>query len=299
MKKISLKAWITLIILSVVSIYCFRVSGNQLIYTGVLFGLLGIFFVGTISNRYIGAISGALIMGIGILVRNNFLLVPKLKAAKLAKFLAVSNDFQSLLNRYFYLFIIVSIVVGFIAGMIGEIIQKDKTNKFTTIKITYMAIFIALGVMINSLRVGILSFGGFPIILSGFLLGPIPGFIVGAVTDIAAFIVRPSLFPFNPLFVLTSALTGLIPVVVANLLGDKYPKYHMVKIFIGILIGQILTSVVLVPIFSVWLYGRSSVILLMSRALVKQAVSIPVYAILIKILTDRFTKVIDFEKELR
>ncbi|MFM1524323.1 MULTISPECIES: ECF transporter S component [Helcococcus] len=182
---------------------------------------------------------------------------------------------------------------------LGEIIQKDKSNKFTTVKITYMAIFVALGVMVNTLRVGMLSFGGFPIIISGFLLGPIPGFIVGGVTDIAAFIVRPSSYPFNILFSLTSALTGMIPVVIANLLGAKYPKYSLVKIFVGILIGQVLTSVVLVPIFSVWLYGRNSVILLMTKALTKQAISIPVYAVIIKILIDRFTKVIDFEKEFR
>lgn len=37
--------------------------------------------------------------------------------------------------------------------MIGEIIQRDKTNKFTTIKIIYIVIFGELVVMVNTIRV--------------------------------------------------------------------------------------------------------------------------------------------------
>lgn len=297
-KDISFKSWVIILIMSVISIISFRVSGNEQVYTGLLLSYLGIFFIGLLSNRVIGSIFGALVMSAGILARGFFLIIPKLKDAKLEEFMQKSNSFQNLLSSYYMVFILAAALFGFIAGMIGEILQKDKSNKFTTVKITYMAIFVAIGVIVNSLRVGVFSFGGFPIILSGFILGPIPGFIVGGVTDIVAFIIRPSAFPFNPLFVLTSALTGMIPVVVANLLGDRHTKYTFVKILIGIAVGQILTSVVLAPMFSVWLYGKNTIAVLMTRAFIKQAYSIPLYAILMKSVIDRIIKAVDLEKEL-
>ncbi|EHR34733.1 folate family ECF transporter S component [Helcococcus kunzii] len=297
-KDISFKSWVIIIIMTVISIVSFRVSGNNIIFTGLLLSCLGIFFIGLLSNRVIGAIFGALIMCAGILTRNYFLLIPKLKGAKLDAFMQKSNEFQAVLSKYYILFIIGAALLGFVAGIIGEIIQRDKSNKFTTVKITYMAIFVALGAIVNSLRIGVFSFGGFPIILSGFILGPIPGFIVGGVTDVVAFIIRPSAFPFNPLFSLTSALTGMIPVVVASLLGDKHPKYTFIKILVGIAVGQILTSVVLAPLFSVWLYGKNTISVLMSKALIKQAYSIPLYAILMRTIIERIAKVTNIQKEL-
>ena len=158
-----------------------------------------------------------------------------------------------------------------------------------------MAIFVALGVIINTARIGFVSFGGFPIILSGYLLGPISGFIVGGVTDVVAFIVRPSSFGFNILFTLTSALTGIIPIVVTRLLGEKYPNYTFIKVLIGVLLGQIITSVVLVPIFTAFLYKKVFIVEA-GKALLKQAISIPIYAFLTTSLTDRIGKVIKFDE---
>lgn len=173
---------------------------------------------------------------------------------------------------------------------------KEKPGRFSVRMLTYMSVIIAIAVSVNTMRVGPVSFGGFPIILGGYLLGPIPGFIIGGLADLIGFYIRPSGFDFNILFTLTSALTGLIPVFVSKLLGDRYPRYTLVKIFVGIFIGQILTSVILVPIFSTILYGASSFYVLAARAFIKQALSIPIYSILIFTLVNRLTKVIDFRK---
>lgn len=144
-----------------------------------------------------------------------------------------------------------------------------------------IALFIAIGVVINSLRVNGISFGGLPIIFSGFMLGPVSGFIVGALTDVVAFIVRPSATGgFNPIFMLTSALTGFIPVFVAKLLNRNKDNYKLWQIFIGVLVGQMFTSVLLVPYFIHILYHKNYFVTV-SKAFAKQLFSIPIYSIII------------------
>jgi ECF transporter S component (folate family) len=168
-----------------------------------------------------------------------------------------------------------------------------RVSFLTTKKIAYAGIFVALSVAINTLRIGSISFGGFPIIFSGYALGPVLGFIVGGLADIVGFIIRPSSTGgFNPIFTLTSALTGAIPVIVTSALGNKYPNYKFGKILVGVLIGQTITSVIIVPLAISILYGKNTFWYYMTSAAIKQAVSIPVYSILIisinKILSKQF-----------
>lgn len=172
----------------------------------------------------------------------------------------------------------------------------QKNSIFTTRKIVYAAIFIALGLVINTMRIGTFaSFGGLPIILSGYALGPVMGFIVGGVVDILGFIIRPSATGgFNPAFVLTSALTGAIPVLVTGLLGDRYPDYKIWKIIIGTIVGQFITSVFMVPYFISIFYGKNLLYPKMAEAAIKQAYSAPIYGFLVKILIDSLKNVIDF-----
>ena len=127
------------------------------------------------------------------------------------------------------------------------------------------------------------------------LFRSVPGFIIGGVTDIVAFLVRPSVYGFNIIFSLTSALTGLIPVIVTRLLGEKYPNYSFIKVLIGVFIGQISTSVVIVPIFSSILYGRIFLEVALS-ALIKQLISIPIYSFFVVTMTDRLGKVMRFKE---
>lgn len=151
--------------------------------------------------------------------------------------------------------------------------------------------FIALGVVINSLRIGNLSFGGLPIICSGFVMGPIGGFIVGALTDILAFMVRPSsMGGYHPIFTLTSALTGLIPVLVVRLLGERYPKFSFWKVLVGIIVGQLITSVILAPIFVQFLFGGTPLLVKITKAMIKQAYSVPLYAFLFMSIHEAISK---------
>lgn len=302
MKNKSILKTITIILLAIFSIINFNTYGNPEIfpgyYTGLILALIGAFIIGLLSTKYKGAIIGGFVLGLGYLYRIHFPRIPSFDDLTEAEIIQMAQPFTDLLNKYWILLIFLGILAGFLGGKISEIIREDKSSKFSTTKIAYMAIFISLSVMINSLRIGSVSFGGFPIILSGYLMGPLSGFIVGGVADLLGFIIRPSAFAFNPLFTLTSALTGALPIIFTKLLGDKYPEFKLWKIIIGVFLGQMITSVILVPIFSVWLYGSNTLYILMARAFFKQIVSIPIYAVLIKILNDRFKKVIDFNKIL-
>lgn len=183
---------------------------------------------------------------------------------------------------------------------------SNGSRLFTNRKLAISAMLVALSVVINSLRIGSISFGGFPIIFSGLTLGPVIGFIVGGVADIVAFIVRPSSSGgYNPVFTLTSALTGFIPGVMIILMKDKYPNYKIWKVFIAIATGQLITTVLMTPLFvtfirqgnlfgtnEFWItyYGR------VAKAFARQIVNVPVYTIIFPIIIKPISKAIDITK---
>ncbi|MDO5028516.1 MAG: folate family ECF transporter S component [Bacillota bacterium] len=300
-KDISMKSWITIVILGVLSAYAIRFNTSPEIYTGLVFALVGVLFVGFYAeDKILGGILGALVVGGGLLIRKFMPIIPTNKnPEKLAALMEKYNAYKDFLAKYFVLIILVAFVIGFIGGAIGKAIEEDRklNKKFSTYRLTYLAIFVALSVVINTARIGSISFGGFPIILSGYFLGPVNGFIVGGVADIVGFIIRPSSTgSFNPLFALTSALTGLIPVLVTRLLKEEYPKYSFIKVLIGVFIGQMITSVIMVPFFRVILYGGNTFAYFAGKAFVKQIVSIPVYAFLVVAIAEKVGANLSFKK---
>lgn len=291
--KISLRNVVFILFIFIASVIAIRLNAKPNIYLGIIFALVGVLFMGFFSNQLVGAGLGMATVGLGVFIRERFPDIVKLKGDKLAAFLLEKEGYEILLYDYFIILLLLAASIGFLGGRVGKIIAEDRGPSFTVNKLSYMAMFVAIGVIINAARVGNISFGGFPIILSGYILGPIPGFIVGAVTDLAAFIVRPSVNAFNPLYTLTSALTGLLPVLISGIFGERYPKYSFIKVLIGIMVGQLLTTVILAPIFTTILYGKYSFWYLALNALIKQAVSVPLYAFLSISVIDRISKVVN------
>lgn len=161
-------------------------------------------------------------------------------------------------------------------------------------RMVYISFFVAISVVATTLRFGIVSFGGLPIILSGFLMGPSAGFVVGAIVDIVSFIIRPS-GSFNILFTITSGLTGFIPAYLIMFMGAKYPNYTFWKVLFSIAIGQILTSVIMVPII-LNVFLKMNIWQKFIGAAIKQAYSIPVYALVIMALYEDLKNILDFRK---
>jgi ECF transporter S component (folate family) len=162
----------------------------------------------------------------------------------------------------------------------------NKFNFFNVKTITISGLLIALNIVLSSIITipGIINFGGFPIIFGGIVFGPIVGGIIGAVGDIISFIVRPSASgPFMPHFTLTSALTGIIPGIIVRVLKINFDRPSWWKIFVSILIGQVTTSVIMVPYFRNILFGHP-LLLTMTKAASRQIFNIPLYSIIITIL---------------
>ncbi|TDX59123.1 folate family ECF transporter S component [Orenia marismortui] len=170
--------------------------------------------------------------------------------------------------------------------------------KFSVKRIVYLALLVSLGVMLKFFKITIpylgLSFTGFPMILAGVLFGPIAGGIVGGITDILGFILRPTGI-FMPYFTLTAILTGLIPGFIVMLLKNNPLNFSHYLLAIGI--GQLITSVILVPYFINILF-RIPFEVKFYPALVTQLQHIPLYAFVIKVLVNRISS-LDIDLELK
>lgn len=278
---------------NIIAAICFAIAGFYLVVntTNPLYlGLVGAIFLSSIHGALNGAAvggtvsAGAIVAGILYRAANVTLKIgkkwtPEQTAERQAAFDAHMNN----LNSNIILYALAAIVVAFIGRYIYIKMSEYKVEHTHTgaRKLTYFAMFVALGVAINSLRVGPLSFGGFPIIYSGMALGPVAGFIIGAVTDLLAFLVRPSANAFNPLFILTSALTGFIPAFIIHIIpGERDKKMkNLFYIILAFGIGQFITSVVMVPVFRQMLYGHP-LIATAIQALTRQAWHVPLYGIL-------------------
>jgi ECF transporter S component (folate family) len=163
-------------------------------------------------------------------------------------------------------------------------------KKLNTKTIVVSSFLIALNIVLSRILIipGIINFGGFPIIFGGVVFGPMVGGIVGAVGDILSHFLRPT-GPFMPHFVLTSALTGIIPGILVKTLNLNWNKPSLWKIFIAIFVGQVTTSVFMVPYFRNILFDHP-LFLTMTKAATRQAVNIPAYSILIKLMVPALYK---------
>lgn len=281
--------------LAVLSILTVRFDAKPKLFVGLILAYIGVFFAGTNLSMKSSAPVGAATVLLGLLVRKFYPMAIKLKGDKLAAFLPKLDAYNGFLDKYAVLLIILGGIICILGFKTGEILEEFKSNKFTTNRLTYLALFVALSVAINTVRVGSISFGGFPIILSGYLMGPVNGFLVGAVADLLGFIIRPG-GAFNPVYTLTSALTGAIPVVVTALLKEKYPNYSFLKVLVGIFVGQMLTSVIMVPFFMSIFLGKKTFLGYAAGAFIKQIISIPIYSFLTVSINESLSKGINFQK---
>lgn len=265
--------------------------------------VLGILIISAalIGGKYVGAATGFLASAIGLYVKINHFYVPQkfrvipdhLSPEKLEKlmkqsatFFKTMESYTAQLAQYAIWMILGSVALGFLVGMLfkketpdeerASRQQAEQSATFRTRTLVYMSVFIALGVIINSVRIGNVSFSGFPIIYSGLALGAVPGFIVGALVDIIGFAVRPGNGAYHVIFTITSALTGMLPALFFMIPGLRGRKKNFIFVFFSILTAQVLTSVIIVPYARLWLFEHPFIVT-MTNAAIKQAYSIPIY----------------------
>ena len=162
--------------------------------------------------------------------------------------------------------------------------------KINTRKLVFLSLLTALGIVltrflslrlplfgVEGIRIGI---GSLPMIFAFMVFGPVAGGLVGAVTDVVGFWISP-MGAYMPHFTLTAFLTGFIPGFVMIYIFKNVRNFK--TLLISIAIGQIITSIILVPYFIHILFGVPFKPLLIPR-LIGQPINIIVYSYLVKIL---------------
>lgn len=126
-------------------------------------------------------------------------------------------------------------------------------KKLSTKQITLVALFATLMVIltqffslyipffgINGSRVG---FGHIPLLLSGFLLGPLAGAATGAIGDIIGGIIFPTGGAYFPGFTLSAIVVGLIPGLAKKAAGNRTLKPWMIVTIV--VITEIIASILM------------------------------------------------------
>jgi ECF transporter S component (folate family) len=159
--------------------------------------------------------------------------------------------------------------------------------------ITITGFLIALSILLTrvaSIRLAIggvegirIGFGGLPIILGGILFGPLYGGIIGAFSDILGYIINP-IGAYMPHFTLTSALTGIIPSLILKI--NQKNEINVFKLGIAVTVGQVITSLILVPYFIHTIFGIPWVALMPAR-IIATPINIVIYINIINILIKR------------
>lgn len=166
-------------------------------------------------------------------------------------------------------------------------------KNFSIKKLVYSSFLIALSIILTrllSLRFAIggvegirIGFGSLPIIFGGIMLGPLAGGIIGAISDILGYFINP-IGAYMPHFTLTSFLTGFLPGLLIYYVFNKNISYF--SLFIAIAAGQIISSVILVPLFLDILFGVPFKVSILPK-IIGEAVNITVYTYFIKLMNRR------------
>lgn len=172
-------------------------------------------------------------------------------------------------------------------------------KKYSIKDMAYMSLMIALNIVLSrmaSIKIPVggvetirIGFGGFPIIFSGIVLGPLAGGIVGGVGDVIGYWLNP-MGAYMPHFTISAALTGIIPGFLIK--AFKKSEYSFGQLFLAIGIGQTITSIIMVPYFLDKLFSVPMIASLPGNIL-NQAIHVPLYAYMTKVIIDRFSTVLD------
>ncbi len=132
-----------------------------------------------------------------------------------------------------------TVVVNMLEALLT--VHKEDTMKSNAVQtstprtrmMVYGGLLIAVAVVLKLVFEIYIPLGGFPslrinlatvpVILSGFILGPAAGFVVGIITDLLCYVVKPG-GPWFIGFTLSSGLTGFIPGLMWMLLKNKKLK---------------------------------------------------------------------------
>ena len=165
--------------------------------------------------------------------------------------------------------------------------MKKLTNTKT---LTVAAMLTAVGIVLGFFKLPInqlieIRFGSIPIALAGMMFGPGVAGVVGAITDIGGYLVKPT-GPFFPGFTISGIISGII--FGAMLHGKKctLPRIFAVQVVYTIIVGLIMNSY--------WLsllYLKNGYLAAIVARLPKELIMIPVYTLILYTVLNSLEKV--------
>ncbi|MCR4892860.1 MAG: folate family ECF transporter S component [Lachnospiraceae bacterium] len=160
-------------------------------------------------------------------------------------------------------------------------------SKLRNIKVlTTVAMLIAISIIAGFFKIPLtifseIRFSSLPIAASGILFGPGIGGIVGALSDIGGYIVKPT-GPFFPGFTISSALSGVIFGLLLYRGGSsrlqRIPFY--LRVFIAELLHTIIIGLLLNSLWLSILYGNAFLLVAGGRV-IKELIMLPINTILL------------------
>ena len=176
----------------------------------------------------------------------------------------------------------------------------QKSKNFIKL-LTNMAMMTALSIVIGIFCKSVLNFGGglfritfenLPIILTGIVLGPIAGGIVGASSDLVSYMMSGQMYPPNLIVTLGATMIGVLSGIMAKYVIKRKGK---AQIILSGTVAHIIGSMIIKPIGLCQFYG----ILVLWRIplyLIIAPIEILLLCLLLK--SKSFSKVVGYE-ELR
>lgn len=163
----------------------------------------------------------------------------------------------------------------------------------STRNIAQISLLIAMSIVLSrlaSIRIAIggaegirIGFGKLPIILASFMLGPLYGGLVGAVSDFVGYIIQP-IGPYLPHFTIISALCGVLPAVLFRLINGN--EDHIINIIIPVGVTIAFTELILISYSLHILFDIPWQILLIPR-LISVPITIIIYSYLVHVFIRR------------
>lgn len=130
--------------------------------------------------------------------------------------------------------------------------------------ITVCGILLALRLVLGMLEINIggtyrISFSALPVSLSGYLFGPIPGLILGALGDVLTLIINPT-GPLNPGILFSKAFSGFLMGLFLYKKPISLPRTIVSNIVVVIICNLIITTASIC-----WMYNTPVAVVLPTR----------------------------------
>lgn len=148
--------------------------------------------------------------------------------------------------------------------------------------LTMASLLTALGIIAGLFKIPItniieIRFSSIPLAIAGSLFGPYVAGIVGIITDIGGFIIKPT-GPYFPGFTLSTAISGVIFGVI---LRQRNGRASFTKIALAVLLNTIVVNLLMNSVWLTLLYGKGGFLAVLYARILKEVVMIPINIILI------------------